>query len=386
MVWSLFYRMNRMCFQSKKIAFLSTGSELIAGDILNTNSQYAASILNDEGFSLGMHVLVTDDQRQIEQAFTFLLRDHTAIITIGGLGPTSDDLTRFALAKAFQAPLTFYADTWERITQRFKKNEVSCPENNRVQALFPEGSKIFPNPFGTADGCVTFKNDQWAYLLPGPPHEFKPMFDQYVLPHLLQKSLNQPLFRKSWLLLNMSESHAAQVLDPLLQDIPNTELAYRVHYPYLEVKLKSTHEPTFLTYSQHIEQKIQPFLVSYQRKTASEQLRHYIKNKKIPFFIQDTATGGLLETRILDAESFVYVHFSDQVKPTIENAAYFVEINGLHDFWQTKQHPKTPADIQIQIQHQGKTEQLQANIPVYTDPREYAAETAAWLLLSYLKS
>lgn len=369
---------------NKKIAILNTGSELITGDILNTNGQYAASILQDHGFSMGIHLMVTDDQHQIEQSLEFLLSHHAAIIITGGLGPTSDDLTRFALAEVIKEPLVFHPASWKRITDRVAKRHTTCPENNRVQALFPEHAEIFPNALGTADGCVATQNGQWIYLLPGPPNEFKAMFHHFVLPHLIHAKLNQKTYRASWLLMNVSEGHIANMLDPLISQMPGAELGYRVYYPYLEVKLKSMEHSAFLKYCERIEQKIQPFTVSKAKETASEQLKQYIKQTKKELFIQDCATGGILESHLLDAENYPYLHFS---MPDQKNgASFYIHVEGLHHFWERSPDATTSADITIYMEHKNHTRQLEARVPVLTNnPRLYAAETCAWLLLSYLK-
>lgn len=369
---------------NKKIAILNTGSELVTGDILSTNGQYAATLLQDHGFSMGMHLMVTDDQRQIEQALEFLLHHHAVVITSGGLGPTSDDLTRFALAEVFKAPLIFHPASWDRITQRIKKLNLPCPDNNQVQALFPEQAEIFPNAYGTADGCGASKNGQWAYLLPGPPAEFKPMFDQFVLPHLMTLHLNQKVYRASWLLMNASESHIASTLDPLIPEMPDAELGYRVYYPYLEIKLRSTNSTLFPQYCEQIEHKIQPFMVSKQKETASEQLKQYIKQFQKNLFIQDNATGGILEANLLDAENHAYLHFSEKKDPNAKD--FYICIDGLHAFWENAAHPTASADIKLSIEHDTHTQLFEANVHVHTNnPRLYAAETCAWILLSYLK-
>lgn len=408
-----------------KIAILNTGSELIRGDILNTNGQYAANLLQEEGFSIGMHLLVTDDLNQMVDAFQFLLDHHAVVIVTGGLGPTSDDVTRLALSEVFQTPLVFYPDSWERIVGHFKKRQLDCPENNRVQALFPEKAKIFPNPYGTADGCAASKNEKWAYLLPGPPYEFQPMLNNFVLPHLRELKLHQKTYKESWLLMNVSESHIAHILDPLISQVENTELAYRVHYPYLEVKLRSTDHDAFLKCQEKIEHEIQTLVISKERETASLQLKQYIKRLKKPLYIEDHATGGLLEANLLDVENYDYLHFYSHhyeralnpaddvsrldrgiqekghdvsIRPTTspfklskaiqtnDEEAIYIYIEGLEAYWKNFIHPTTSADVRITIEHHSKIQQFKENVRVQTNnPRLYAMETCAFLILSYLK-
>src|SRR5262249_55359345 len=126
-----------MNINQPKIAILATGDELTTGDILNTNGQIIAQTLKDHGFLMGMHVIASDDENEITEAINFLLHDHPILITIGGLGPTSDDRTRFALSRAINQPLVFNEASWNHITSRLTSLHLHVHEANKQQALFP---------------------------------------------------------------------------------------------------------------------------------------------------------------------------------------------------------------------------------------------------------
>ena len=147
-----------------RIALLATGDEIIHGDITNSDGQYAAQQLIDHNLQPGTHMTVPDDKALIKQAILYLLQDHAALITIGGLGPTSDDLTRFGLASALNQSLVFDEPSWQKIVERLTSLGLNVPDNNRQQCLFPENADIIPNPHGTAAACCVFWQKK-AYFL-----------------------------------------------------------------------------------------------------------------------------------------------------------------------------------------------------------------------------
>src|SRR5690242_8233045 len=119
-----------------KIALLATGDEIIHGDILNSNTQEIAAQLFNHGISVGTHMTVPDNMTEIETAIQFLLKTHRGLIITGGLGPTSDDLTRYALSHAIANPLVFDENTWKTIVERLARfGYHTPPETNRQQAF-----------------------------------------------------------------------------------------------------------------------------------------------------------------------------------------------------------------------------------------------------------
>ena len=146
--------MNRNTHLLHSVALLATGDEIINGDILNSNAQEIAQKLVEHGIQVGMHLTVGDNSAEIRAAISFLLQHHRALIITGGLGPTTDDLTRYALAEVLNRELLFDEPTWQRIVDPLNKLGYTVPpENNRQQALFPEHAVIIPNVHGTAAGC-----------------------------------------------------------------------------------------------------------------------------------------------------------------------------------------------------------------------------------------
>lgn len=368
--------------EQKKVALLATGNEIVSGDVLNTNGPAIAKMLFDHCIEIGSHLTVIDDQAIIEQAMRFLLIDHAALITIGGLGPTSDDRTRFALSEVIGQPLVFHQPSWEAVCVRLSSLGYQIPEANRQQALFPHRAEVLPNPNGTAAGCKAIWNNKSIYMLPGPPSECLPMFHSIIIADLLEQGFKQPLVRQAWLLQGIGEGALANELDPVI-DTSVCYVGYRASYPYLELKLEAR---SYECLSQHIE-KVLPFISGYiiseQRQTASEQLAAYLQQAKQDLWIHDAATGGLLQAKLLTPAISHKLHFN--VPPThTNNRRIIVKLAGLTEYWQQIQAETTTLNLNIKA----GTKALQNEFPIRygkRDIRVYAVELACWEILKFLQ-
>jgi nicotinamide-nucleotide amidase len=169
---------------------LAIGDELVSGQRLDTNSQWLSARLAELGIATLKHTTVGDDLTTNVDAFRLAAQRSDIVVATGGLGPTLDDLTRQALAQAFDAPLELDVDSLRHIQQLFAQRTREMPERNRSQALFPRGSRIVPNPFGTAPGIdLTVTQGPRPcriFALPGVPAEMKQMWTDSVAPRIEQ--------------------------------------------------------------------------------------------------------------------------------------------------------------------------------------------------------
>lgn len=167
------------------VEMISVGTEILLGNIVNTNAAYLAEKCALLGLSCYYQSVVGDNEERLEDAIRLGLSRSDILILSGGLGPTKDDLTKEVTAKVFGRELYEDAHTKERIQQYFRQvhsNQVT--PNNWKQALVPEGAKVVDNHNGTAPGLILEENGKIAILLPGPPNEIKPMFEQDIAPYL----------------------------------------------------------------------------------------------------------------------------------------------------------------------------------------------------------
>src|SRR3990167_6247496 len=307
------------------IALLATGDELIIGDTINTNSQQLAHALNSEGLMLGFFLTCGDQEEEILAALQFLATRHDIIIITGGLGPTSDDRTRFALATFMGIALEEYPLATEHVETRLKRAQLSMNTGNRQQALFPPNARLLPNPLGTAMGCSIVWNNKQFILLPGPPRECLPMFNAHILP-VLQKTKHANTVLLKWRLFGTAEGQIAQQFDDALANI-DCETGYRLEMPYLECKVRCANSLVDKVKA-IVEPLIAPHIIATPEKKASEQLADFVAEKQISVSILDKATGGTLQTLIQGPENYSFISFYKR-----NDAAFYFEIEGLNDYW-----------------------------------------------------
>lgn len=375
--------MARETESTHKIALLATGDEIRNGDILNTNSQEIANRLFNNDMQVGMHLVTGDSTLEIETAIRFLLQSHPALIITGGLGPTSDDLTRYALAAAVNKDLIFDDNTWNNIVTRLKSvGYETTPESNRQQALFPEGVTIIPNPNGTAAGCWIKQDEKIIFMLPGPPSECLPMVESNVLPLLKILGFENKLYHKKWLLFGVSEGHIAEELEKVVKPYHCTT-GYRIWFPYIEFKIYSDNQEHFNKLVPLIEKTVAPYIINDGQFTASDALKQWLISSKQTLTLCDRATGGALESTIRTPETHSYLHFTSET--TRPSSDFHIEIYGLNEYWQGVVSIKTT--LEFTVIHNGNKQEFKKEIPLRgARVKMYAAEYICRKIYQMLKS
>lgn len=333
------------------IGFLATGDELIIGDTLNTNTQKIAQFLHSENLPVGQHLICSDNETDILQCMNFLCERHSTLIISGGLGPTSDDRTRYALSQLTNSPLIEFSESIEHIRQRLASVQLPLTDENRQQALFPENAKLLSNPNGTAMGCCVAWEHHLLFLLPGPPRECLPMFESYVLPILKEKHDTTKLATLKWLLFGAAEGAIAAILDNSLANM-DCRTGYRLDMPYLEFKVHCKPQD-INTIEKIINPIVEPYLLAHRHEKASVQLARFITLQKSCINIIDTLTGGQLQIAIQKPENHRWLTFNHWKNRKILN----VEITGLTNYWQqneeiNKAHASITCMLEDNIMHQ----------------------------------
>ena len=167
---------------------VAIGTELLMGQIVNTDAQYLSRRLQSLGISVYYHTTVGDNPQRMRDTIALALSRSDVVITTGGLGPTQDDLSKEMAAELLHLPMRFDEDSWRAIENYFTRLGRACPDNNRKQAMFAEGAVILPNSCGTAPGCMIEKDGKIVVQLPGPPHEMAEMFDRQVFGRLAERT------------------------------------------------------------------------------------------------------------------------------------------------------------------------------------------------------
>jgi nicotinamide-nucleotide amidase len=202
---------------------VTIGSELLHGQIIDTNASYLARTLNSIGFDIAFHTTVGDISTQIKDVL-FQAKDRTdLVITTGGIGPTEDDLTREVIADLTGVPLIFEGELMDQIESIFKRIGYSMPENNRKQAFIPDGAIPIPNEMGTAPGFIVEKGSKVIIALPGVPKELKYLLHKKVVPYLKKRfQLDQELITSKVLkVTGIGESKVDTQINDLIKENSN---------------------------------------------------------------------------------------------------------------------------------------------------------------------
>lgn len=350
------------------ISILATGDELIHGDTLNTNARDIAHTLSSEGLPLGLHLSCSDKEEEMILCLRFLTERNNIIIIIGGLGPTTDDLTRFALSKFTHEPLIEHPIALEHIKSRLKDATTINTQGNEQQCLFPSQAQLLPNPLGSALGCYFRWHNISFFMLPGPPRECLPMFHHYALP-ILQKSERSQKEILKWRIFGLAESEIAQTLEEALQDI-KCQTGYRWESPYIEFKVRCN--PNLINQIKNrIDPILEPHIISPVDKKASDMLRELIIKMNEPITIIDEATGGLLQSTLTKPDLYSLLHFNG-----LQQNKLFFHLSGLKEYWQ--QQPKKEATELIIDYHNSSEKGHETHCIPYRSESviEYAVE---WL-------
>ncbi len=237
---------------------LCVGTELLLGDIVNTNAAYLAKELANIGIGVYYQSVVGDNPQRLKDAIALGFSRADLIVMTGGLGPTYDDLTKETVAHYFGKEMKLHEASLQAITAFFEKIGRRMTDNNVKQAWMPEGAEVFDNANGTAPGLAVSENGKTAILLPGPPNEMKPMFERSVLPYLQQFS-DRVFVSHNVRLFGIGESTVEDLLFEQMKNSTNPTIA-----PYAkagEVTLRVTASGRD---SAECEERINPVLVELQ--------------------------------------------------------------------------------------------------------------------------
>lgn len=218
------------------VALLSIGTELTRGEIVNTNAAWLAGELTAAGFTVTASDTVDDDLDRIVAVIRRLAAAHRLVIATGGLGPTTDDLTALAAARAAGVDLVRDESTLLAIRRRVESRGKTMNAGHEKQAEVPAGSEILPNAQGTAPGFSLQLGDATVFFMPGVPREMKAMFAEQVLPRVRPAAPNNT-YQVRLRTYGLGESVIGEMLTDVEAAFPGVTLGYRAHYPEVDVKV-----------------------------------------------------------------------------------------------------------------------------------------------------
>ena len=217
---------------------IAVGTELLLGNIANTNAQELSEALAGLGINVFWHTVVGDNPRRLKEALDIARKRADIILTTGGLGPTYDDLTKQTICEAFGKPLVLHQDILDDLKVYFEKNvHMKMPSNNVQQAELPEGCTVFDNPVGTAPGCAFESDGVHVLMLPGPPFEMRTMLQRHVIPYLRSIS-GEVILSHDIMTFGLGESPMEELLREKISQMENPSLA--TYAKPSEVRLRAT--------------------------------------------------------------------------------------------------------------------------------------------------
>ena len=283
---------------------ISVGTEILLGDILNTNVQYLSKALACLGIGVTHHSTVGDNkQRLLDTLETAFTRCDTVILT-GGLGPTPDDLTKETCAEYFGKELYPDDRILEEIESYFTLKNIKMPESNKKQALVPEDSIILENNNGTAPGFIMEKDGRTIIILPGPPKEMVPMYRESVEPYL-RKLTNEIILSKNIRTFGIGESAMSELVEDLLEGSnPTVDPYAKRGEALLRVTAKAQNEAEaeklIAPVAAEIEKRLGKYVYGIDCSSIEEAAAKLLIERKQTVAFAESCTGGLCAKRLTD--------------------------------------------------------------------------------------
>jgi nicotinamide-nucleotide amidase len=293
-------------FETLTAEIIAIGSELLAPDRTDTNSLWLTEHLNRLGIEVKLKTIVGDDDARLEETIKDAVRRSKVVIATGGLGPTEDDITRKITARALGRRLLLDELVLEEIRQRFQSFGVSMPERNSRQAMVIEDAEVLPNPNGTAPGMFIDHQGTAIVLLPGPPREMHPMFENHVAERLAGRAGNLCVIRRTLRVAGMGESAVDEKIAPVYTQYDNPVTTILFNQSEIEIRLtargRTEKEANDLLdrLSGQIEERLGNAVFSFAGETMEEVVGLKLALGGYTLAVAESCTGGLLAQRITD--------------------------------------------------------------------------------------
>lgn len=284
---------------------LCIGTEILIGDIVNTNASYLSKRLSECGFDVLYHSVCGDNPKRLKSCLEIAFSRSDLVVTTGGLGPTYDDLSLKICADYFGFELYKDKAIQEILEDYFARTGRVMTDNNYKQALVPKCSKVFMNDWGTAPGICMEKDGKCLVMLPGPPREMKPMFESAALPYIMKYS-QRVLVSSNINILGIGESAVESMLSDIMKNSINPSVAPYVNDGEVRVRIscsaKSQNEANekILPLVQKIKDALGDYVYDIDSPSIQSSLVKILGQKNLKIATAESCTGGLLSQLITD--------------------------------------------------------------------------------------
>ncbi len=288
-----------------KTAILTVGTEILFGQIVNTNAVFLSHELQNIGYDVMYHYSVGDNPGRLKELIAFAFHDCDLILTTGGLGPTQDDLTKEVIAEAMGDVIVENEECMKALLKRYEKNGRPMTPNNLKQANMPSRAKVLPNDAGTAPGFALEKDGKLIISMPGPPREMKRMFELQVKP-ILESMQDSVIYYKILRTFGLGESSMETVLLPLIDGQTDPTIATYAKEGECSLRIASkraTKKEAAAAVDRMIEdvnQLIGEYIYSYDDEELIEVVGKLLLKKHITVSCAESCTGGLFAAALTD--------------------------------------------------------------------------------------
>jgi nicotinamide-nucleotide amidase len=288
-----------------KAEILAVGTELLMGQTANTNAQYISERLPDVGIGVYYHSVVGDNSQRLKEVLNLALSRSDIVVMTGGLGPTKDDLTKETVAAAMNRRLIRDQETLDKLKSFFVRFNRPMTENNLKQADMPEGSIIITNNNGTAPGFLIEEQDKIVIMLPGPPSEMRPMFEESVIP-FLEKRSEFRIVSRFLRVFGIGESAMEDSIKDLIENQSNPTIAPYVKEGEVTIRITArypkggAYEDVISPVEGEIRKRLGNKVYSSENKSLAETVADMLLQSGITIAIAESCTGGLISARLTE--------------------------------------------------------------------------------------
>jgi nicotinamide-nucleotide amidase len=288
-----------------KAEILAVGTELLMGQIANTNAQYISARLPDVGIGVYYHSVVGDNPERLKEVLNLALSRSDLVIMTGGLGPTKDDLTKETVAEAMNRRLIPDQESLDKLRSFFEKLNRPMTENNLKQAYLPERSIIVRNNNGTAPGCIIEEHNRIVVMLPGPPSEMKSMFEETVIPFLEERAEFR-IVSRFLRIFGIGESAMEEAIKDLIANQSNPTIAPYVKEGEVTVRITArcpkdkTDDDIIAPVEEEIRKRFGIKVYSSENKGLDEVAARMLLQSGTTIAIAESCTGGLISAKLTE--------------------------------------------------------------------------------------
>lgn len=289
------------------VELISVGTELLLGNIVNTNAAYLSEQCALLGLSMYHQSVVGDNEERLAETMRTALVRSDVVILSGGQGPTKDDLTKEVAAQVMEMPLKEDEHSRKRIEEYFKNSQTRViTDNNWKQAQAPEGSIVVDNDNGTAPGLILEKDGKAMILLPGPPNEMRPMFEKSIFPYL--NKLQPELIRSCMVkICGLGESYVETQIADMIEAQTNPTIApyAKIGEVHLRITAKASSEKEARKLMKPVVKELRNrfgdnIYTLDEKETLAENVLKLLKEKELTLTTAESCTGGMLAARLTD--------------------------------------------------------------------------------------